>query len=177
MLRALDAVCPASHALVLTSSHVSYIVQPFLWTLYTELKGCFCSVSLMVELVLFTSLLLNLLIFFKRCKFFHRPQCLDLTPLPIGAPACNAVPACNAHACLGHWFSAFWLLSKKHSLLISYLTIQSFSVIKLIPILNYCSSMRIATVLCRIAMSLFSFSFLVLQGAISTAGETDSSVF
>lgn len=104
---------------------------------------------------------------FKRCKFFHRPQCLDLTPLPIGAPACIA------HACLGHWFSAFCLLSKNHSLLVSYLTIQSFSVItntELIPILNYCSSMRIA-------MSLFSFSFLVLKGAISTAGETDSSVF
>lgn len=134
----------------------------------------FCSVSLMVELVLFTSLLLNLPIFLKRCKFIHRPQCLDLTPLPIG------VPACNAHACLGYCFSAFWLWSKNHSLLVSYLTIRSFSVItntELIPIPNYCLSMRIATVLCRIAMSLFSFSFMVLKGAISTAGETDSSVF
>lgn len=112
--------------------------------------------------------------FFKRCKFIHRPQCLDLTPLPIGAPACNA------HACLGYCFSAFWLWSKNHSLLVSYLTIRSFSVItntELIPIPNYCLSMRIATVLCRIAMSLFSFSFMVLKGAISTAGETDSSVF
>lgn len=112
--------------------------------------------------------------FFKRCKFIHRPQCLDLTPLPIGAPACNA------HTCLGYCFSAFWLWSKNHSLLVSYLTIRSFSVItntELIPIPNYCLSMRIATVLCRIAMSLFSFSFMVLKGAISTAGETDSSVF
>lgn len=91
--------------------------------------------------------------FLKRCKFIHRPQCLDLTPLPIGAPACNA------HTCLGHCFSAFWLLSKNYSLLVSYLTIQSFSVItntKLFPILNYCLSMRIATVY----MPLFFFSVI-----------------
>lgn len=62
--------------------------------------------------------------FFKKCTFIHRPQCLDLPTLPIGAPARDA------QTCLRHCFSAFWHLSKKIiAYLVFHLSIQSFNVI------------------------------------------------
>lgn len=98
---------------------VSCPSTPFSLNFVYWAKALFRSVSLKVDQVTLFVSVFEYADFFSRCKLIHKPRCLDL---PIS-------PACDAQTCFRPCFSAFWHLSKNYSLLVFYLSIQSFSVV------------------------------------------------